>query len=114
MRSGDWAPVLIAGWSRAAIAQRDPAWMAALIDEALTGRPPPTPRLPILPSPSPFSPAEHGTLSQLARRADPALGAPATWPDPEPGAAPAVRAAIRVLRFRYDMLKELDDDHSDG
>ena len=114
MRSGDWAPVLIVGWSRAAIAQRDQAWMAALINEALTGRPPPPTRLPTPPSPSPFSPAEHGALSQLARRADPALGAPGTWPDPEPGAAPAVRDAIRVLRFRYDMLKELDDDHSDG
>ncbi len=99
IRSGDWAPVLIVGWSRAAIAQRDQEWMAALINEALTGRPPGTP-------------AEYGALSQLARRADPALGAPGARPDPIPGAPPAVRDAIRVLRFRYDMLKELDDDHS--
>ena len=99
--SGDWAPVLFAGWSRAAIAQRDQAWMAALINEALAGRPPGTP-------------AEYGALSQLARRADPALGAPDARPDPIPGAPSAVRDAIRVLRFRYDMLKELNDDHSGG
>ena len=36
--AGDWAPVLLAGWSRAAIAQRDHDWMAALISRALTGR----------------------------------------------------------------------------
>ena len=30
------------------------------------------------------------------------------------GQAPAIHDAIRVLRFRYDMLKELDDDHSAG
>ena len=41
VRSGDWAPVLIAGWSRAAIAQADQEWMAALINEALSGRSPP-------------------------------------------------------------------------
>ncbi len=108
VRSGDWAPVLIAGWSRAAIAQRDQEWMAALINETLSGRPPP-------PTPSsPFAAAGYGALSQLARRADPALGAPGARPDPLPGAPPAVRDAITVLRFRYDMLKELDDDHSGG
>jgi len=31
-----------------------------------------------------------------------------------PGAPPAARAAIRVLRFRYEMLKELDGDYSRG
>ena len=36
VHSGDWAPVLFAGWSRAAIVQRDQDWMAALITEALT------------------------------------------------------------------------------
>ena len=79
--------------------------MAALINEALTGRPHPPP----ITTPA----AEFGALSQLARRADPALGRRAR-PDPIPGAPPAVRDAIRVLRFRYDMLKELDDDHSGG
>jgi hypothetical protein len=101
VRSGDWTPVLFAGWSRAATAQDDQEWMAALINEALTGRPP-------------GSPAENGALSQLARRADPALGAPGALADPEPGVPLAIRDTIRVLRFRYDMLKELDDDHSGG
>jgi Family of unknown function (DUF5691) len=96
VRSGDWAPVLFVGWSRAAIAQRDQEWLAALITEALTGR-------------SPGTPADNAALSHLARRADPALGAPDTLAEPEPGVSPAVTDAIRVLRFRYDMLKELDD-----
>jgi hypothetical protein len=101
LRSGNWAPVLFTGWSRAAIAQRDQEWMAALINEALAGRPPGTP-------------SENEALSQLARRADPALGGPGAVPGPEPGVPAAVRNAITVLRFRYDMLKELDDDHSGG
>ena len=101
VRSGDWAPVLFTGWSRAAIAQRDQDWMTALIKEALTGRPP-------------GSAAENGALSQLARRADPALGAPDALAGPEPGVPLAVRDTIRVLRFRYDMLKELDDDANGG
>jgi Family of unknown function (DUF5691) len=99
--AGDWAPVLFVGWSRAAIAQRDQDWVAALISEALTGRPP-------------GMPAESSALGQLARRADPALGAPDALADPGPGAPPAVRAAITVLRFRHDMGKELDVDYSRG
>jgi hypothetical protein len=101
VRSGDWAPVLFTAWSRAAIAQRDQDWMTALLHWALTGRPPGTA-------------AENEALRQLARRADPLLGAPGApgaRPDPGPGAPPAVREAVRVLRFRYDMLKELGDDH---
>ncbi|MDQ2816018.1 MAG: DUF5691 domain-containing protein, partial [Actinomycetota bacterium] len=94
VRSGDWAPVLFTGWSRAAIAQRDQDWMTALINEAVTGRPP-------------GSAAENGALSQLARRAEPALGAPDALADPEPGVPPAVRDTITVLRFRYEMSKEL-------
>jgi hypothetical protein len=104
VRSGDWAPVLYTGWTRAAIAQRDQAWMTALIVEAVTGRPP-------------GSPAENEALSQLARRADPALGAlgsPDALAEQEPGSPPAIRDAIRVLRFRYDMSKELDVDDSSG
>ena len=101
LRSGDWAPVLYTGWSRAAIAQRDQDWITALIIEAVTGRPP-------------GSPAENEALSQLARRADPALGAPDALAGPEPGVRPAVRDAISMLRFRYEMGKELDDDDSNG
>ena len=104
--SGAWAPVLFVGWSRAAMAQSKQdrgaqEWLAALIKRALADGPPGTP----------FG-AE--TLRQLARRADPALGAPGVLPDPEPSAPPAVYDAIRVLRFRHDMLKELDDDHGAG
>jgi hypothetical protein len=93
--SGDWGPVLFAGWARAALAQRDQAWMTALIAEALIGRPPRTA-------------AETEALGQLARRADPALGAPDALSAPRPDAPSAIGAARRVLRFRYDMLKELD------
>jgi Family of unknown function (DUF5691) len=94
--AGGWAPVLLAGWSRAAIAQRDRGWADALIIRALTGPPPSTA-------------AEIEALRQLARRADPALGAPDAVPESRPD-APAVMIAM-VLRFRYEMLKELDDDH---
>ena len=94
--AGSWAPVLLAGWSRAAIAQRDQDWMGALIGRALTGPPPGTA-------------AEIEALRQLARRADPALGAPDALPEPRPGAPPVIAAA--VLQFRYEMLKELGDDN---
>ncbi len=94
--AGSWAPVLLAGWSRAAIAQRDQDWMGALIGRALTGPPPGTA-------------AEIEALRQLARRADPALGAPDALPEPRPDAPPVIAAA--VLQFRYEMLKELGDDN---
>jgi hypothetical protein len=99
--AGHWAPVLYTGWSRATIAQRDQEWMAALITAALNtvglaGR-------------LTGTASENEALSQLARRADPALGAPDGVADPEPGVPAAIRNAITVLRFRYDMLKELDD-----
>jgi hypothetical protein len=97
--AGDWSPVLFAAWARAAIAQLDQDWMAALLNRALTGRPPATA-------------AENESVRRLARRADPLLGAPGTLPDPGPDAPPVVREAVRVLRFRHDMLKELDDNDS--
>jgi hypothetical protein len=97
LRSGSWAPVLFTSWARAAIAQRDGEWMAALIGHALTGL---------------LGAAEViQALQQLAWRADPGLGAPNTLPEPGPDAPPAVSAALGVLRFRYEMLKELDGDH---
>jgi hypothetical protein len=96
--------VLFAGWSRAASAQgryepRAQDWTAALITTALdstarAGRPPGTA-------------AETAALRQLARRADPALGAPGVLPGPEPGAPAVLYGATAVLRFRYEMLKEL-------
>jgi len=98
VRSGEWAPALFAGWSQAAIAQGDRYWMAVLLRRAITG-------------PRPRTPAELEMLRQLARRADPALGAPGALPRPEPDAPPGVAGAIRVLRFRHDMLKELNVDY---
>jgi Family of unknown function (DUF5691) len=95
--SGGWAPVMFAGWSRAAIAQGNRDWISTLLSHALNGRP--------------GTAAEIEALRQLARRADPALGAPGATPVSagDPDAPPPIRDAVRVLRFRYDMLKELDD-----
>jgi hypothetical protein len=99
--AGRWAPVLFTGWSRAAMAQRDQEWMAALINWAIAGG---------LPS----HPSGAETLRQLVRRVDPAIGAPEATASRGAGPPPAVRDAITVLRFRYDMLKELDYGHSAG
>ena len=96
-RSGEWTSTLFTGWSQAAVAQRDRNWMAPLLRRAIAGL-----RL--------RTPAELEALRLLARRADPSLGAPGALPRPELDAPPGVRGAIAVLRFRYDMLKELDDD----
>ena len=95
--SGRWAPVMFAGWSRAAIAQGSRDWISALVGHALNGRP--------------GTAAEIEALRQLTRRADPALGAPGATPvqAADPDAPPPIRDAVRVLRFRYEMLKELDD-----
>ena len=48
------------------------------------------------------------------RRADPALGAPGALADFPPEAPNVLHNMLAVLRFRYDMLRELDDDHRDG
>jgi len=101
MRCGDWAPVLFTGWSRAAMAQRHQEWMAALINWAIAGG-------------LPGHPSGAETLRRLVRRVDPALGAPETIASRGAGPPPAIHDAITVLRFRHDMLKELDVDHSDG
>ena len=92
--SGDWAPVLFTVWARAAIAQRDHEWTAALIGRALTGG-------------LRGTVAEIQALDYLTRRADPMLGVPDTLPEPRPD-APVVGATLSVLRFRYEMLKELE------
>jgi Family of unknown function (DUF5691) len=95
--SGGWAPVMFAGWSRAAITQGNREWIGALLGHALDRRP--------------GTAAEIEALRQLARRADPALGAPGATPVSagDPDAPPPIRDTVRVLRFRHDMLKELDD-----
>jgi type IV secretory pathway TrbD component len=95
--AGDWTPALFTGWSRAAVTQGDQEWMAALVTWILAGG------LPVLA-------ASSEPLHQLVRRVDPRpalLG-----PDANLLALtlPAVREAVGVLRFRYQMLKELDDD----
>jgi len=64
IRSSDWAPVLFTGWSRAAMAQRDQEWIAALINRAIAGG-------------LPGHPSGADTLRQLVRRVDPALVTPA-------------------------------------
>jgi uncharacterized protein DUF5691 len=101
--AGDWAPVLYTGWARAAITQSRydrgaGEWMAALIER------------PLRHGPYGRSTAAAEVLGQLARRADPALGAPGALPEPYPGGPPFLDDAVRILRFRYQMLKELDDD----
>jgi hypothetical protein len=101
--AGDWTPVLLHGWSRAAIAQDDEEWMTALTRRLLAG--------------TAASPMENAALRQLVRRADPGLGSPDGAdgpPRPGPDAPAGVRDAIGVLRFRYEMLKELGYDHGDG
>jgi hypothetical protein len=93
--SGAWAPVLFAGWSRAAMAQHDQDWMTALVDWVLAGGPTGT-----------LFGAEM--LRQLARRADPARCARQTLAFRASEIPPPIRDAVSVLRFRYDMLKELE------
>ena len=92
---GPWAPVLFTGWSRAAMAQRDQEWMIALINWALAGGPTGT---------------RFGaeTLRQLARRVDPERCAREATARPGGEIPPPIRDAVSVLRFRYDMLKELE------
>ncbi len=99
--SGGWAPVLFTGWARAAMAQRDQEWMTALIGWAIADGPP-------------GHPSGAGTLSKLVRRVNPVFAAAGITAGLGAGLSPAIREAIRVLRFRYDMLKELDDDDSAG
>ena len=101
MRSGDWSPVLFAGWSQAAMAQREQEWMAALINWAIAGG-------------LPGHPSGAETLRKLVRRVDPALVTPGPTASYLEVMLPTVRDAITVLRFRHDMLKELDDDPSAG
>jgi len=98
MPAGDLGPSnpsLFTAWSRAALSQGDQEWMNALVNRALTGKPP-------------LTQAELGALTRLIRQADPRLGAPDVLPRPGPEMLPALWHAIRTLRFRYEMLKELD------
>jgi hypothetical protein len=109
--AGGWEAVLFAAWSRAAIAQSRPgqsrpahearAWMAAMISQSFTDGPP-------------GRRSDGAILGRLARRADPALGAPGVLPGSGPDHPPVLHEAVRILRFRYEMHKELDDDDGAG
>jgi len=104
MSAADWDasnPSLFMAWSRAALTQGDQEWVNALVNRALTGK-------------SPLTAAEVGALTRLIRHADPRLGAPNVLPRPGPERLPALWHAIRTLRFRYEMLKEIEDDHGNG
>jgi hypothetical protein len=59
-------------------------------------------------------PTDVETLRQLVRRVDPAFTAAGITVGQVAGLAPAIQDAITVLRFRYEMLKELDHDDSAG
>jgi hypothetical protein len=95
--AGSWSPTLFAGWSRAAVSQEDQAWMAALVGWILAGG-----------LPGVASGAE--ALHQLVRRVDPRPDLPGPDANLLLTMLPAVREAMDVLRFRYQMLKELTDD----
>ena len=95
-RPDAWAPVLFTGWSRAAMAQRDQDWMTALVDWALAGGPTGNPvrrgdRCANCPG-GPIRRAARGRRRPTRPREIP----------------PPIRDAISVLRFRFDMLKELE------
>jgi hypothetical protein len=92
--AGDWAPLLLTGWARAATAQQDRVWTDALIRHMITGG-------------SGGTAAQQQAFRELARQASPALGAPGTLPEPGPDTPPVVRAVLTALRFRWDMLEEL-------
>jgi hypothetical protein len=57
---------------------------------------------------------DAGTLRQLTRHVDPALVASGPGAGVFSTVLPAVHDAIDVLRFRYQMLKELEDDDGAG
>jgi hypothetical protein len=107
---GSWTPVLIAGWSRAAISQRDQEWMTALTSSALTGGLPGW----LVDGGGPALVSGGEALRRLVRHVDPALVMPALDDSALTMPPPAVRDAVEVLRFRYQMLKELDIDDSAG
>jgi hypothetical protein len=92
-----WEAVLFIAWSRAAITQRDQEWLVTLVNLALAG-----------------ATGDAGTLRQLTRHVDPALVASGPGAGVFSTVLPAVRDAAEVLRFRYQMLKELDSDDGAG
>ena len=55
----------------------------------------------------------HRAIRLAGLWADPALGAPGALADFPPEAPNVLHNMLAVLRFRYEMLKELDDGHPD-
>jgi hypothetical protein len=92
-----WEAVLFTAWSRAAMTQRDQEWLVTLMNRALAGATP-----------------DAGTLRHLVRHVDPALAASGPGAGVFSTVLPTVREAVDVLRFRYQMLKELDHDDGAG
>ena len=56
----------------------------------------------------------HRAVRQAGLRADPALGAPGGMADFPPEAPNVLHSMLAVLRFRYEMLKELEHADADG
>jgi hypothetical protein len=111
---GEWEPELIPGWVRAASMHQDAELTLALTARLLRARRAGRPSEALhalldaaaVPWPAALTElvlteAPAGLLAMAAHRGDPAFGnVPAQADDPEP---------LRILRFRWDMLKELDD-----
>jgi Family of unknown function (DUF5691) len=124
--AGEWEDLLLAGWARAAAAQRDQAWTVALAGRLLGARRPGRDRevgrdsgvlrelLGSVRVPWPLNLTEQvlrrgatpDILAMAAHRGDPAIAAPSAGAGTATDDAPEL---LRILRFRHDMLKELDD-----
>jgi hypothetical protein len=63
----------------------------------------------------PRTPLSASRVIRLAgTRADPSMGAPGVLADFPPEAPHVLHSMLAVLRFRYEMLRELDDGRGDG
>jgi hypothetical protein len=117
--AGEWEDMLLTGWARAAAAQRDQAWTGALAGRLLGARQPGRSRemlrelLGSVRVPWPLNLTElvlrkgatPDILAMAAHRGDPAIAAPSAGAGAAAEDAPEL---LRILRFRHDMLKELD------
>jgi hypothetical protein len=117
--------VATAGGPRAQwLASLNPAWGYLLAEPAGAPVPPPTAYLSAAEladvlaramreiTQSPLT--AHRVIRLAGRRADPALGAPGAMAEFPPQAPNVLHNMLAVLRFRYEMLKELDDDRRGG
>jgi hypothetical protein len=120
LAAGEWEYMLLAGWARAAAAQRDAEWTAALAGRLLGARQPGRDSgmlrellrelLGSVRVPWPLDLTEQvlrrgatpDILAMAAHRGDPAIACKQRDTDDAP-------ELLRILRFRHDMLRELDD-----